>query len=179
MKTVLELAGEGDGKECIIIGGGESVNTLDWLSLPRDMVRIQCNVPYHGFYVDYCIYWEKICREEYNRLGIKSTFIAHEDHKTDQDHYYYDPSFMPMFDTGLNALFLASEIMLFNKIYIIGYDYYGDHYHGLYPAPRTKWFKKAPEMYDRPWIADIYNLNEKSEIKLFKYDKSYTQLTKT
>lgn len=174
-ESIETLSGYGFGQEAICIGGGESVKTLAWDSLPDDLIRIQCNFPYHGKPVDYLIYWDNVVMSEINKYGTTSQVICRNlGEIPERAEYYYDSEKMPMFDTGLNALFFASEILRCKTVYLIGYDYKGGHYHDVYQNTNVeRWFKLAPGKYEREWSAKVYNLNEDSNVTFFEKIKKY------
>lgn len=172
MMHISELQGIGRGKRALIVGGGESVAEFTQ-DIPADMTVINCNYPYHGMPVDYMIYWDKVVADEIEIHGKPCETIGYKHVRlnmlADGTDYYYEKADVPMYDTGLNSLYIASEIMCFDEIYLIGYDYTGDHYHDRYEKRnRDKYFSMVNEKYNRKWAASIINMNKNSKLNFFK-----------
>jgi len=172
MIHVSALSKQGIGKSCIIIGGGESIADFDFSTIPDGFVRINCNYPYHGNHVDYMVYWDKLVADEIEVYGKPCELIGYKHVRLnfmhDSTDFFYKKEDVPMYDTGLNSLYIASEIMKFDTVYLVGYDYTGDHYHTRYEKrSREKYFSMVNDKYDMKWRANITNLNKYSKLDIF------------
>jgi hypothetical protein len=187
MQHVSKLQSIGEGKRCLIIGGGHSLNGFEWEKLPDDLYIIACNRHMRSI-ANMVIYYDKDVNNWYKNhengipdstilIGFKHNKI---DHVCKRCNYYYNYNDILFGDTGFHSLQMADRLFNFNDIYLIGYDYYTleASYHWDEKESETKAmvnFKthsvnKVRLMYDKQeWRNSIYNCSLKSKLKTFSH----------
>lgn len=204
MQWVTDLKGKGEGKQCLLIGAGMSVEDFDFMSLPDDFIRICINdaLP-KDVRIDYLIYNDpkmipvikKLVKK--NELPQSVKVISFGNSQCDRTDYCYRNSHFGCVDsdnTGLKALLLAKEVMNFDKIFLIGYDFHTNlingievsHFQGDPIGHDTKFpvrslldqhFKRLKDMVFQfeiiKNIAGIYNCYKNSKLRKFEYALPY------
>jgi len=186
MNHITELYNFGQGQDCLIIGGGCSLNDIDWQYIPDDLYVIATN-NHCTHRADMIIYYDKDIRDHFNSVGIDGTqTLIGFKHKESLDHtcgrcdYYYTYNDMVFGDTGFHALQFADKIFNFNNIYLAGYDYYteGVTYHAnevVSDEDKIDRFKKwsIGKVLDKystiAWKNNIFNLNPDSMLDVFNF----------
>jgi hypothetical protein len=183
----------GNGKRCLIIGGGHSLNEFEWSKLPNDLYIIATNCHMRGI-ANMIVYYDKDVNKYYKDkpteapdgtllVGFKHNSNKHVCERCD---YYYNYNDILFGDSGFHCLQFADRIFNFNDIYLIGFDYYtlDASYHWNEKESETQAmvrFKthsinKVRLMYnDFSWANNIYNCSEKSKLKTFTYGLPWEQ----
>lgn len=144
IQSIRVLDGMGEGRRCVLIGGGMSVNDFDWSIVTKDMVTIAINeaIPEALGYVDYLIYRDNaflrilktIPRHKYGQLigfsmsqcaEVLPNFVY-----TANDFADLGIDILQSDNTGLKALVFAKRLMRFDEIYLIGFDFQTRHVDG-------------------------------------------------
>ena len=200
MQWVTDLKGRGAGKQCLIIGGGLSVEDFDFSSLPDDFVRICINdaLP-ENVRIDYLIYNDPKMIPVIKNLELPESIkvISFGNSSCERTDYHYRNSHLNCEDsdnTGLKALLLAKEVMNFDKIFLIGYDFHTNvingievsHFQGDPIGHDTKFpvrslldqhFKRLKDMVFQFEIiknmTGIYNCYKNSRLRKFEYALPY------
>lgn len=190
MKSVQTLKDIGRNRDCIIIGGGNSLNYLDLEKLPDDMYIISINNHYPEL-SDMIIYYDKDMQLELSKRILKpNQLLLGFKHSTKLDHtnvnctHYYDYKDMIFGDSGFHAVQFADLIFNFKNIYLAGYDYQikGSSYHHneiesdhIKLARFQKWsIGKVLSKYKlMTWKNNIYNCYADSSLKVFKHKLPY------
>ena len=185
MKNINELTKLESGK-CILIGGGHSVSLIKFDELDSTIMRIAVNRCFINTRIDYQIFADGFFLEWIVNHPIKDAriLIGAKGNEADRMDYYYDYSdgISEGFHSGYHALQIA-ELLGFDEIYLIGYDYYEannklHYYEGQFDTEITeaekngirKLFNKWLKDFDRhKWTAKIYNCNPNSRLKKFPY----------
>ena len=184
MKHINDLEGIGDGKTCLIVGGGHSVNDFDFSRVPKNVSIIGTN-QHKVNIADIVIYYDKDMRDYFNDnlvfadylIGFTNNSI---DYTSDNCTHYYNYNDITFGDTGFHALQFAERVFNFENIYLIGYDYQvkGDSYHfeeSKSDEVKQKKFinwsiNQVLTKYSRKkWKANIYNCFKGSKLTLFPY----------
>lgn len=119
---VSDLKGIGIGKTALLIGGGMSARNIPEIG----DVRINCNYPFHGEKVDYVCYYDDVVEEQINEFGrgnYKTVGFEKLNNRPKSDYYAVIHEDIIYCDTGHHTLQLATKIMMFDEVYLIGYDY--------------------------------------------------------
>lgn len=196
MQRVTVLKDIGKGKPCIIIGGGTSVETFDFSKVRNTtVISVNNSIP-NGVDVEYVIYNDACFTpvlKEY-RLWESHKVIAYCGSMNINCQYYYRPEdCLPAIEddnTGLKSLIIARNILGFEKIYLVGFDFYTvnvngklkSHFYGDEVGHNKKYecdmnlknhYARLPKMiaqFDK--VADmpfVYNCNQKSELGLYPH----------
>ncbi len=134
---VNELFDIGIGKECLIIGGGLSVNEFDF-NLSKDMVKIAVNDAFpENVKIDYLVYGDKEFVPKFKKMANRDqlegvNIISNMNFPPNREHYdftlddFSQVGFIVSHsdNTGLKALIIAKHIMKFDKVYLIGFDFH-------------------------------------------------------
>jgi len=183
LKSIKKLKNTQRG-ECLIIGGGTSVNEINFTSL-LPMKKIAVNRYHLKHTVDYQIHTDKYFSEwlERNPIPEETILIGLESHATKRTDYFFNWNIITEgFHTGFYALQIA-EYLGFREIYLVGYDYYakGERIYYFDSEPDFEITEVEKDMmlsvfdskrlqddFDKiDWKAKIYNCNPKSELKKF------------
>lgn len=139
MKTVRILKDIGIGKECLIVGGGMSVNDFDFNKLSSNMVTMCINdaVP-ADVKIDYLVYRDCCFIDVLKGMDLSNVKniicyrSAFQKKGIDFDGEYYGYSHSDLSqknvikdsdNTGIKGLVIAKHIMNFDKVYLIGFDF--------------------------------------------------------
>lgn len=187
MKNINSLSDSGIDKKCLIIGNGPSVKNFNLSAVPPDVYIIKINKPEGIKYASMYIYYDKDINEYYEKhqdeilthcqlVGFKHKKL---DYTNDRCNYYYSLQDVEFGDTGYHALQIADKIMKFSEIYLIGFDYTCDlttyHFNEITTSLKKiyRFLKHSITVVQRyhmkGWQGDIYNCNEQSALKAFKY----------
>ena len=163
-------------RECFVVGGGTSVNGFKF---PENAIIINANLPKHGnqvhlmVYADECIDKSLTGEENYISVGQQVKELNYTPKKAN---YIFTRQDIPHVDSGYHALFIASNILKFEKISLIGIDYYADgenvHYYDDPVSYKKRYesslFKNVDKWQRDDFICrDIINYSEKSKLKVF------------
>lgn len=201
MLRIDALKNKGIGKHCLIIGGGTSVTNFDFNNISDvDIISINDSIP-EGMKVNYCMYndtcflsvyenkkiWEK-CDE------VICNASAYYKHCT---YIYKDHELYPCLqddDTGLKAILLAKNIMKYENIFLIGFDFYTkeingvkvSHFHGDDVGKGKKYHSQTNldnhikrlsvfiERYEKiKNIEGVFNCNSESALKVFPFKQPW------
>jgi hypothetical protein len=189
MKHINELKDIGKDKDCLIIGGGHSVNDFDFEKIPNDLYIISINnhmcqmanmIIYYD--IDMMEYFDKHCIADNTILvGFQHDKI---NHLCDKCSYYYTYDDIDFGDSGFHVLHFADKIFNFKKTYLIGYDYQvkGKSYHydeELSDSTKQKNFicrsidVVLPVYKTTKYNNKIYNCSKDSALKVFKCKLPY------
>ena len=195
MEHIKKLLGFGQGKRCLIVGGGHSVNGFLWSRLPDDLYII-CLNDHLSQMADMIIYYDKVMKRHYLKhvIGDSVKLVGHrkaEGSTIDStvprcDYWYNVVSDVEFGDSGYMSLQMADKIMDFDEIFLIGYDYKieGKSYHhneevssekDINGFIRTSILKVLPRYDTIKWNNRIYNCNFESNLKLFEYKLPYKE----
>jgi len=190
MRNIKTLRDIGKDRNCLIIGGGHSVNNLELSAIPRNMYVIVTNnhmLPHANMIV----YYDKDMRDYFNKTKIMPNQLLvgfkHSDkidHTSNNCTHYFNYESMVFGDSGFHALQFADQVFGFNNIYLSGYDYSvkGDSYHyNEDKSNKTKqdrfitWSigKVLNQYNDIEWKNNIFNCNRNSALDIFKYGLPY------
>jgi hypothetical protein len=189
----------GKEKECLIIGGGNSVRDFDF-SLCEGMTTIAVNEAGLASTIDtdYLVYNDFEAKRMIRQYTIpsKTKVIAYQGQAPGLADYYYGfHDFHPYNvqdsdNTGLKAVIIASKIMGFEKIYLIGFDLHTkdidgketSHFYGDSIGENAKYktfdnlkghFNRLKDMIKQFEIIkdmkNIYNCYAESSLKTFPY----------
>jgi len=186
MESVEVLNGIGKGKDCLIIGSGNSVSDFDFDSVPEDIVRIGLNFLFVKTRIDYNIFSDSTysnfislgcLNEKIDLIGFKNNIKS----AGDRVDYFYDwGNVLPGGHVGFSALQIAVK-MDFDNIYLIGFDYnndgdylhyYADHYISDFRKKvyTERYFESFLKDFDLiEWNNNIFNLNQTSRLKKFEF----------
>jgi hypothetical protein len=190
MKHISELSGLGEGQRCIIVGGGASVNTLEWEKL--DDIYVICTNDHYSQMANMIIYYDKDMKEHFENHDIADNTVLigfkHREnsinHTCERCDFFYNYSDMVFGDTGFHTLQFADKIFNFDDIYLVGLDYNhnGQSYHYDESVSDPEKLKKF-EMWsidivlgkykNMTWNHNIYNCSNTSALDMFKYAKPY------
>lgn len=205
MKYITELQQTGIGKKCIIIGGGMSVKEFDFNKLPDDFIRITVNDSGTGLTtrIDYTIYADIPAiktMEKLNNLGkVIGLWNSRKAGLTDYTFTYNQimrngTIVKDSDNVGYKALVIAKKIMMFDKIYLTGFDFEcgytnGEkisHHFGDSVGPDKKYYDEIQLNYHFGRLknmikeferltdtSNIYNCNRNSLLKLFPFAMPY------
>ncbi len=187
MRNIDHITNTEKGK-CLLIGGGMSVNSFDFKSLPKDIKIIAVNRCFvDNINIDYQVFTDPFFKKWTTENMIKDRRILigpwHIDFDRTDYYYEFENHIYEGFHTGYHALQIA-QLLGFEKIYLIGYDYYESgllHYYENNDSTEitelekqsirnsfTKWINDFNKI---KWNAKIYNCNPKSELKKFIYQE--------
>jgi hypothetical protein len=179
LPSVKELDNEGVGKQAAIIATGWSYLDHDY---SEDMVYFEINKMRVARNIDYSVYYDYVWKNYFNENEIKDyrKLIAFGVHVSDKVDYWYDTHMVMFNDSGFHALYIASEIMRFDEVYLYGYDYYKvyDKWHPYEDDYLTEDVKKKKDIClqgninkysEIDWYSKIYNCNERSALKAFPF----------
>lgn len=197
MQRITELKDIGIGKKCLLIGGGMSVLNFDFSRLPDDFVKIVVNDAFpNGIRVDYMIYNDLSFLKMLKNLKIPEgvKIIGYVNNPSKKMHYGYRLSDLKCVsdfsNTGLKALLIAKNIMRFDEIYLIGFDFHTrkvsgkqqSHFFGddighnrKYPEKRmlNDHFERLKGMVCEFEVIkereNVYNCYKDSKLKIFSY----------
>jgi len=193
LKPLSTLRDLGRGRTCLIIGGGHSVNKIDFDKIPKDVYIISTNNHKYKM-ADMIVYYDKDMNEYFrnkilkpNQLLVGFQHSKKLNHTTDNCTHFYTYQDMIFGDTGYHCLQFADKIFRFDKIYLTGFDYTvsGDSYHydeDVSDKKKLKTFKKWSigkvllRYNDVTWTNEIYNCNKvarKTDFDYFGYDLPY------
>jgi hypothetical protein len=117
--------------DLLIIGNGHSTKDVDWGRLRKDLWTMGINYQKQPVICNYMVYYDVEVMKWYNEHGKKygTTLISFKDNACEHTDYTYMVKGVDVFfcDSGCHALQIASNIMNFDNIYLIGYDYYSDN----------------------------------------------------
>ena len=184
MKHISDLTNLGDGKDCLIIGGGHSVNEFDFYNFDPDVYIISTNNHLNQL-ADMIIYYDKDMKDYFTKhvvsertllIGFKHNSI---DHTCDQCTHYYNYNDILFGDSGFQALQFADKIFNFSRTFLIGFDYevLGQSYHfdeGISDKKKQSEFVKHSigkvlnQYNDITWVNKIYNCSNRSQLKTFE-----------
>lgn len=121
MTHISDLRGIGIGKTALLIGGGPSSANIPKIG----DIRINCNFPFHGERVDYVVYYDEIVESQIRDYpkNYKSIGFEKLGQKPNADYYATIHEDIDFLDTGFHTLQIATKIMQFDQIFLIGYDY--------------------------------------------------------
>jgi len=129
MQRIKTLKGIGTDKDCLIIGGGMSVNDFNFSKI-KDMTIIAINNSLPDIKIDYMIYNDiaflRILKTMEISEGMKVIGYAKSQYKNKADYFYRDEDVFPCINddnTGLKGIVIAKNIMDFKDIYLIGFDF--------------------------------------------------------
>lgn len=202
MQWIETLKDIGKGNKCLIIGGGLSVQDFDFNKVPEAYGRICVNNAFvDGVRIDYLVYNDNSAVRLLKKIklpeGVKVIGEANNPCPL-ADYYFRNESFNceSRDNTGLKAIMIAKNLMNFDEIYLIGFDFhtkeingkkqshfYGDEYgeHKKYPEFQQvqDHFNHLPKMlaqFDRfPDMDNIYNCYKESSLKKFPYKLLYEE----
>ena len=192
MNHINKLKDIGRDRSCLIIGGGHSVNDIDWSRIPDSMYIIGINGHY-SYMADMIIYYDKDMQEYYRTRKLKPNQLLigfkHRnslDHTNDNCTHYYSYDDMVFGDSGFHALQFADGIFNFKDIYLTGFDYSTEgnsyHYNETESDPiKLDRFKKwsvgkvLAKYGDISWLHSVYNCNKKSKLEIFNFSLPYWQ----
>ncbi len=131
MQGISVLKDRGKDKDCLIIGGGTSVLDFDFMRTRKlDTIAVNDSFPENAK-IDYCMYNDACFLPVYKakRLWERcGEVIANAKSYYDGAKYYYKDSDLPPSvdddDTGLKAIILAKDVMRYERIFLIGFDFY-------------------------------------------------------
>jgi len=186
VREINELKNLETGK-CVLIAGGSSVNDFDFSNLDSKITRIAVNRCFVDTRIDYQIFCDGFFLEWIDKHPIEDGRVLIgpilSEHKR-VDYYY---SFLRGISEGRHTGYVAlqiAELLGFDEIYLVGYDYYEDengllhYYEGRFdteitPAEKNgirRLLKNWIDDFDRHrWSAKIYNCNPKSKLKKFPF----------
>jgi hypothetical protein len=199
-KQIEELTGIGRGKKCILIGGGRSVLRFDFTNV-ESFVKIGCNeagimlTKKRGIKTEYMIFYDyDFSRALKNYCLPESvTVICSNKALIPNAHYQYRAKRIGVKqedNIGKKALVIAHDVMQFDEIYLIGYDFTTEqvdgkevsHFFGDPVGHDKKYiedmkvrdhFKRLPEMVkqfdDISHYKNVYNLNKDSLLKVYPF----------
>ena len=181
MKHISDLKNFGTGRDCVIIGGGTSLDDFD-----RDhgMYQISCNTHWHDS-ADMIIYYDLDVKEYYEKtvLNDKQILIGYKYmksiHTCERCNYFYTYDDMVFGDTGFHAMQFADKLFNFSHIYLVGFDYYlkgGKYHHSGADNEQTKidsFMKYTNEIIMNKYsvykpVNKIYNCNIASRLEMFE-----------
>lgn len=180
MKTVHELRDIGIGQRALIIGGGHSVNEIDFSTIPQDVTVFEINYPRINIPIDYSFYYDADIKQFWNDNKDKypgRQIIGFITHKGVSD-FTYRFSDIVFGDSGFHCLQLCDSLFNFSEIFLIGYDYrvMGDSYHHNEKQSDpdkimrfTKWsIGNVKEKYKLvKWRNEIHHLTENTDLNIF------------
>ncbi len=200
MRSVNDIRNIGKDKNCLIIGGGLSVNNFDFSKLPNDYITIAVNnaLP-KDVRIDYIVYNDANFLRIIKDLNLNdhTKVIGSDSSPFPGIHYYFrneQISCLGSDNTGLRALMIARDVFCCKEIYLIGFDFhtriikgqeqshfYGDKFGKTEKYPTYQQvkdhFKRLNvfiEQFDRIQdISNIYNCYEESSLKKFPYKLPY------
>jgi hypothetical protein len=189
MKHISALKDSGINRECLIIGGGHSVNDFDFEQLPNDMYVISIN-DHMCQMANMIIYYDRNMMDYFSKHYISENTILvgfqhrNINHTCDKCSYYYTYDDTEFGDSGFHVLHFADKVFNFKKIYLLGYDYQvkGKSYHydeELSDSTKQKNFIRRSvdvvlPMYDTiKYNNKIYNCSKDSALKAFKCKLPY------
>jgi hypothetical protein len=189
MKHISELLGIGEGKKCLIVGGGPSLNTFEWDKL--EDTYIICINDHFPQLADMIVYYDKDMRDYFKEYTIPDRTllmgfrknkddVCSIDHTCERCDYYYTYMDMEYGDSGYHTLQFADHILNFSEIYLIGLDYTTDgrsyHYNETESDPEKlekfqKWSIEIvlKKYFNMDWTNDIYNCSRNSALDIFEY----------
>jgi len=190
MKHIADLFGLGNGKDCLIIGGGTSLAEFDFTQDLEDIYVISINQHYNQL-ADMIVYYDRKMQKYFRNpdhvpddvllVGFRHNHI---DYTVERCTHYHDYKDIVFGDSGFHCLQFADRIFGFNNIYLLGYDYYtGDttyHYNESQSDEtamnRFKTWSIAevlPKYNNIEWVNSIYNCSHESALRLFPYKLPY------
>jgi len=187
MKYITELQNIGIGKKCIIIGGGMSVKEFDFTKVPDDFIRISINDSSTGLNIkiDYTVYADIPAirvMEKLNNMGqVIGLYNSRQAGLTNYTFTYNQimrkgTIVKDSDNVGYKALVIAKLIMMFDAIYLIGYDFCSvtingkkvSHHYGDSVGPDKKFYDDTQLNYHfgrlKNMIIEFNNLTERSNI---------------
>ena len=185
MKSIEVLRNKGKGQKVVIFATGHSYTDFDYNNIDMDIVRIEINKMRINTRIDYSIYYDKEWKEYYNKFDkLDRELIGFETHLSKHTKYSYDTIMIPFSDSGFHALYLASEIMNFQAIYLVGYDYYkvGGMWHPYkddfiddrLDKKKLEILQNQIDKYSSvEWSNTIFNCNKDSALKVFPFGLPY------
>jgi len=194
-QSVSALTDKGINRRAVIFGTGPSAENCDVKEfLGDDYDFWEINGQRQPYNFQYGIYYDVRWKEEYMITPPSDgrELIGFFLNKCDACNYTFTTTEVPFSDSGLHALWIASEIMRYDMIFLVGYDYssIGDRWHwyedvttdGLNER-RAKLIDRQVHKYSHPWCtckdlaecdckthrwySKIYNTNSESSLKLF------------
>lgn len=181
--SALEDTREGD---CLLIGGGCSVNSFDWYNLRENVDRVSINRCFIDTRIDYMIYCDPFFLRwlEGHPIGDGIQLVGWRGNTCDRTDYWYhwEEHFYQGFHSGYTGLQFC-QYLGYDRIFLIGFDYHdtekGLHYYeGQYDTQITELEKRTIKSnmdkwlsdFDRAvWTAEIINLNPDSRLKKFNF----------
>lgn len=205
MKSVRMLKDVGIGKDCLIIGGGMSVKDFDFSKLPDMKIMCINNAVPEGMKIDYLVYRDCCFIDVLKAMDLgnvkniicfRSSFF-NKGLNFQGEVYGYTHSDLSQKivikdsdNTGIKGLVIAKQIMNFDKIYLIGFDFNTlmvdgkkqSHFYGDEVGHGKKYYeqnhlnshlKRLPQMIEEfNRIRDtknIFNCNKHSALTLFQH----------
>lgn len=188
MKHISDLLDIGKDKRCLIVGGGHSVNEIDFDEIPDDVVIIGTN-RHKKDYADIIIYYDRDVMKYYREECVPAEYMigfkksVRVDNTCPQCTHYYDLEQLgKCYDTGFHALFYADKVFNFTEIYLIGYDYKTTDKSYHYDEQKSDDYKMScfkkhsirvvlPEYKKEIWRNKIYNMTKNTDLRVFSYKK--------
>lgn len=184
MTHIGELKGFGNGRECLLVGNGASVNYFPWnrigdwyvIGMNKTVPKAQMIVYYDKDMSEY--YTENTIHPDVKLVGYKHRAIDRTCPRCD---YYYTKDDMVYGDSGYHVLQFADRLFDFDTINLIGYDYNfdKDSYHWDEKESDRKKIvdfckhslRVIQRYYKITWKHKIYNLARKdlSALEAFEY----------
>lgn len=198
------LSGKGVGKSCLIIGGGTSVLDLNYSLIESIEDVWAVNVIKHPIQqkdVNYLIYNDQSAREKVKNMSIDNhiTVISNSKAQCNRVNIAYGDAFIRRLfsktkefedtgtSTGMKCVAICAFLMRYDKVFLIGFDYYTSekegeiamHYHPdseYYPSDRvlqTQSKRMKQHLLDWDCVdwssAPVYNLNKDSALRVFPF----------
>jgi hypothetical protein len=192
---VSSLTDKGINRRAVIFGTGPSAENPDVDAfLGDDYDFWEINTPRQPYNFQFGIYYDVKFKEDFQAIPPSDgrILIGYELNKCDSCDCVFNTYEVPFNDSGFHALWIASEIMRYDMIFLIGYDYggIGDRWHWFEDVTsdglndrRAKLIERQVHKYSNPycvckdlsacvckphrWYSKIYNTNPESNLKLF------------
>lgn len=195
-EDVMALAGLGIGKKCICWGHGYSAERILHAGVDRKYQIIAVNTTKYCPSPDYLLAYDSpilfAIRQGAMTVPKKTKIIASYHWDGTEATYGYHVNSFPRsktpkfshFRSGLRAVYIASEIMRFDEVYLVGYDYMlhpikirdpGDvrTWENDNPQPIAKIYldEQIEEFSCLQWTGKIYQTNSDSRLTQFPVKK--------
>lgn len=191
MEHINALSGLGNGKRCLIVGGGHSINDFKWSLLPGDFYII-CINDHLSQMANMIVYYDRKMQKYFRKhyvsegtmlVGFKNNTI---DHTVDRCDYFYTYADIEFGDSGFHVLQMTDKVFDFDDIYLLGYDYriVGKSYHHNETISDETLMKKftghsigrvLPKYNNIKWQNRIFNCSKDSNLKIFKHKLPYKE----
>jgi len=202
--NISTLKNKGVGRSCVVIGGGTSVLNIDKSILNGEHDVWCVNVikpPIEQKNVNYLIYNDQSARDKIKKMSIDDdiTVISNSKSQCDRVNIAYGDAFIRRLflktkafedtgtSTGMKCVAICAFLMRYNKVFLVGFDYYTSekdgkvamHYHPddeYYPSDRvlqTQLKHMKQHLLDWECVdwsnAPVYNLNKNSALRVFPF----------